>query len=463
MLVYVLAALAVALVILIILHHRRGTTLTETSEQLERTRRDFEEATRELRALQDRFRSVTDLDGERERVAAALTKEKTELEVLARDTATLRAEFARLDEEATLQSFGFYKPIYDFHDSKKYEDRLEQNRETQKLMIKNGRAAIAHQEWTVNGSKAEGKKSTTRLLKLMLRAFNGESDACISKVRYNNIHVMEARIEKAREAINTMTEVQQCEITREYLSLKLDELHLVHEYEEQLQEEKEEQRRIREQIREEEQAQRELERARLDAEKEEGRYEKALARATEEVAKAQGAKQEALQAEIAELQARLAEAHARKERAISQAQLTKSGHVYVISNIGSFGEHVYKIGMTRRLDPRERIKELGDASVPFDFDIHAVIYSEDAPRLENTLHRRFHQRRMNRVNERKEFFRVTIDEIATAVAEQRSDIEITKAARAEQYRKTQALLDEERTAGASIPIHAPAAPRTCQV
>jgi hypothetical protein len=138
----------------------------------------------------------------------------------------------------------------------------------------------------------------------------------------------------------------------------------------------------------------------------------------------------------------LAEAHTNKERAIARAQMTRSGHVYVISNIGSFGEHVYKIGMTRRLDPLERIRELGDASVPFEFDVHAVIYAEDAPGLEADLHRTFDHRRVNLVNSRKEFFHVDIQEIEREVRKRHADILLTRIARAEEYRKSAAILVE---------------------
>lgn len=357
---------------------------------------------------------------------------------------SLRSEFDQLDEEANLQSFGFYTPHYDFADSERYQNELERIRDAQKRMLKDKTAALCHIEWTVNGSKVEGRKSTNQTLKLMLRAFNGECDAAIAKVKYNNIQVMETRIKKAYEVINGLAEVQRCEITAPYLKLKLQELYLVHEYQEKLQEEKEEQRRIREQMREEEIAQRELEKARLEAEREEQRYAQALAKAREEAERSIGAKQDKLLTQIEELQRRLAEAHANKERAIARAQMTRSGHVYVISNIGSFGEHVYKIGMTRRLDPFDRIRELGDASVPFQFDVHAVIYSEDAPALENKLHREFHRRRVNRINERKEFFSVSIDDIAAAVQQHHGQIDVTRAAEAEEYRKTVALLEEER-------------------
>ena len=375
---------------------------------------------------------------------ARLTQTRDELTA---QITSLQAELARLDEQATLQSFGFYRPRYDFATSEAYQSRLEEIREAQKEMLRLKTAAVGDVEWTVNGSKVEGRKQIAQTLKLMLRAFNGECDAAVARVGYNNVQVMEARIRKAWETVNTLAQVQQCRVVPEYLDLKLQELFLAHEYQEKVYAEREEQRRIREQMREEELAQRELERAREDAEREERRYEEALAKARSEVERAIGAKQERLQQQIAELEQRLAEAHERKERAIARAQLTRSGHVYVISNVGSFGEEVFKIGMTRRLDPMDRVRELGDASVPFEFDVHAIIYTEDAPGLENKLHRQFHWRRINRVNERKEFFRVTIDEIAAAVRAENAEIELVREAEARDYRKTLAMLAEEVARG----------------
>ena len=253
-------------------------------------------------------------------------------------------------------------------------------------------------------------------IKLILRAFNGECEAARADVSWNNITKMEERIKKSCEAMNKLSGVLQVTITPEYLNLKLDELRLTHEYEEKKYQDREEQRRIREQIREEERAQREFEKAQADAEAEEERYQKVLAKAREEAAQATGAALEKLTKQIDSFEAKLDEARQKKERAISRAQLTKSGFVYVISNIGSFGAKVYKIGMTRRLEPMERIIELGGASVPFPFDLHAMLYSDNAPELENALHQLFVQRRLNMVNPRREFYRdVELDEIESFV------------------------------------------------
>jgi hypothetical protein len=400
--------------------------------RLRSERLKFDKLQREHTALTDRFRPVVDADAEKQRVLAELETERarvtaelgaervramTELEAertrlqdgiarlevdktqvtqelqeqlkrggLEKETLQgrinqLRAELTPLEEQADLQSIGFYKPRYDFASSDRYQVKLEEVIARQKLLVKSKGASICQIEWTVNGDRAAGRRQISQTLRLILRAFNGECDAAIAKVKYNNITVMEARIRKAWEAINGLVEVQQCRITGEYLNLKLEELYLVHEYQEKLQDEKEEQRRIREQMREEEKALRELEKAREDAEKEEKRYAEALVKARAEVDLAQGEKQQKLLGKIDELERRIQEAQANKERAIARAQMTRSGHVYVISNIGSFGEDVFKIGMTRRLDPMDRVRELGDASVPFQFDVHAMIYSEDAPKL----------------------------------------------------------------------------------
>lgn len=373
--------------------------------------------------------------------------ERAELET---QVAAVRMELLAVSEQAALADVGLYEPRFALTSALEYELRLQRIRDDQKAMVKSATAATCETEWSVEGSAAAGRRMIAEQLKLMLRAFNGESDAAVARVNYRNYHVMVARIRKAWEAVNKLGASKRCAISPTYLRLKIDELDLAFEYEEKLQAEKEEQRRIREQMREEELAQRELERARQDAEKEEKRYADALQKARDEVQRAVGARHEKLVAQIAELDQRLAEAHERKERAISRAQMTRSGHVYVISNIGSFGEHVYKIGMTRRLDPFERIRELGDASVPFQFDVHAVIYSDDAPALEAKLHRLFTSRRINRVNERKEFFFVTMDELAAAVEQHDARIALTRVADAAEFRKTLAVLNAENEAAQSL-------------
>jgi multidrug efflux pump subunit AcrA (membrane-fusion protein) len=198
-------------------------------------------------------------------------------------------------------------------------------------------------------------------------------------------------------------------------------------------------------LREEEKAKREFEQAQKEAEKEEANYQKALDKARKEMELATGEKHDNLQSQIEKLEQELREAQEKKERAISMAQQTKRGHVYIISNIGSFGENVYKIGMTRRLEPTDRVKELGDASVPFQFDIHAMIYSEEAPTLEYELHKAFTNKKVNMLNYRKEFFNVTLDEIENKIKEIGLDAEFSRLPEAMEYRETLAILEKQNS------------------
>lgn len=338
---------------------------------------------------------------------------------------------------------GIYEPIFNYDTSNKYKEELTKIRAKQKELIKDGNACVCHTQWNVNGNYKKGEVMTRRYINLTLRAFNGECDTLISKVKWNNVNRFEERMNKSFRAINRLGKSNNVEITDEYLELKLDELRLAYELEHKKQQEKEEQRAIREEQREEERAHREFEKAKKEAELEEKRYQKALERAQKELGLVSGEELEKLNDQIVELQKNLQEAHEAKERAISRAQETKSGHVYIISNIGSFGENIYKIGMTRRLEPMDRVKELGDASVPFRFDLHALIFTENAPELESLLQKEFDDRRINKVNYRKEYFRVTLDEIEQVIKEKyEKEVEFIKVPEAQEYRETKSIINQ---------------------
>jgi len=432
--------IAVAAIVLFVIHISKKT---RTNEQ--------------LKEALNKYKDIVDIDAEvskRNAALASLSNKLSELEksYKEKDAAlnqdylkhktiyeNLRKEVSLLEENLENISYGLYKPQYDYKTSEEFKQKLEEIVNRQKQAIQNEMATYCPIKWEVGGSKTEGAKMTKHYSKLMLRAFNGECDASIAKVRWNNIGNMEARIEKAHEAINKLGTTHQITVTKDYFSLKLQELRLEFELQEKLYQEKEEQRKIREQMREEEKAQREIEKARKEAEEEEERNEKALQKARAEIEKAKGKELERLSEKIKVLEENLKNAHEMKERAISRAQLTKSGHVYIISNIGSFGDTVYKIGMTRRLEPMDRIDELGDASVPFDFDIHGLIYSENAPELENLLQKKLESKRLNLVNRRAEFFNTTIDEVEAIVNELNLNIQLTKMAEAKEYRETLSL------------------------
>ena len=351
----------------------------------------------------------------------------------------LLKEISIVEENLEDISYGLYKPHYDYTNSEEYKKKLDEIWNKEKELIKSDSAVYCPTEWTVGGSKVEGRKLVKHQSKLMLRAFSGECNSAISKVSWNNIGTMETRISKAFDAINKLSSTTVISITSGYLDLKLQELRLEFELQEKIHEEKEEQKKIREQMREEQKVQQEMEKARLEAEQEESRYQKALEKAKAEISKTTGAELDALNEKIKTLEENLQKAQEQKARAISRAQQTKSGHVYIISNIGSFGENVYKFGMTRRLDPQDRIDELGNASVPFDFDVHGIIYTEDAPELENKLHKHINDKRINLVQMRREFFNVTMDEIEQLVKELNLDIQLTKIAEAKAYRMSQSI------------------------
>ncbi|MDN4070220.1 DUF4041 domain-containing protein [Paenibacillus vini] len=360
-------------------------------------------------------------------------------------------ELVDLDEQLMLQDFSLYKPKYDFTNSSEYKERLDSIRDQQKVMIKVGSACSGNQEWRVNNSQVEGKKMVNDMIKLVLRSFNNECDSCISNVKFNNIDTYEKKISKSFETLNKLGRIMKVEISNEYLYLKKQELYLAHEYQTKKQEEKEEQKLIREQLREEAKLQKEIEEARKSVEKEQKHYSNALSKALSQLEKCDSeAERENIQIKIQELTRSLDEIQKHLENIDYREANQKAGYVYVISNLGAFGENVYKIGMTRRLDPYDRINELGDASVPFNFDVHAMIFSDNAPRLEAALHNAFENKKLNLINSRREFFNVTIDEIERVIRKNHDrTVEFIKTADAEQYRESLTIRNTKREADLS--------------
>ena len=277
-------------------------------------------------------------------------------------------------------------------------------------------------------------------INFVLDAFNGKVDTILSSIKKENYGILERKIKDAYSLVNYLgSAFRNARINEVYFDSRLNELKWAVAVNELKLQEKEEQRRIKEQIREEEKARREYEKALKDAEKEEETIRKAMEKAQIAIAKASEEQKAKYETQLIELQAKLAEAEAKNQRALSMAQQTKSGHVYIISNIGSFGDDVFKIGMTRRLEPLDRVRELGDASVPFPFDVHAMIYSEDAPGLETELHKFFVRNQVNKVNPRKEFFRIPIAEIRNEIEKRGIDAKWMISAAALEYRETLAI------------------------
>jgi Domain of unknown function (DUF4041)/Meiotically up-regulated gene 113 len=367
-----------------------------------------------------------------------LKNQKASLE---NDLEGLKKAINLYNDDISVMEFGIYKPKNQFDRSEQYKYEQTKIIDKQKAIVLDDKAIFYPDNWTINGSLSEGKKATKKQSKLALRAFNGECDALISNVKWNNVEQSKVKIDKSFETINKLCESYGVRISLQYKDLKTQQLTLEYEYQLKKQEEKEEARAIAEEIREEEKAKREIEQAQRDAQKEEDMYQKALDKARQEMDQATGEKQQKLLSQISELENKLLEAQTKKERALSMAQQTKRGHVYIISNIGSFGEDVYKIGMTRRLEPTDRVKELSSASVPFQFDVHSIIYSENAPALESDLHKHFAKQKLNLVNQRKEFFKVKIDDIEIKLKDMGISADFVREPEAQQYKETLVMLE----------------------
>jgi hypothetical protein len=305
---------------------------------------------------------------------------------------------------------------------------LKTARERAKIMIRNGTAATCEYVETSRRDTA---------INFVIDAFNGKVDSILSRVKHDNIGTLMQEIRDAFASVNYNGKAfREARITEEYLNARFDELKWASVAQELKMEEREEQRRIKEQIREEEKAHREYERAIRDATKEEELLKTAMEKAQQQIDQATSEQKAKYEQQLQELSEKLKEAEERNQRALSMAQQTKRGHVYIISNVGSFGEDVYKIGLTRRLEPLDRVKELGDSSVPFEFDVHALIFSEDAPSLECKLHRHFIMMQMNKVNHRKEFFKVDLKHIREEIEKIGLNVKWTMTAEAKEYRES---------------------------
>lgn len=348
--------------------------------------------------------------------------------------------YSRLDEYTAHGHFEM--PQYLYETSTRYSEEIKDIRQQQKDMIK-AKTAVTFPETTViSNDKSLNKKILNGQVKLMQTAFNIECDMLIGKVSPSSFGRTLERIEKLANNLEKSAATMECGFDIDYIELKFEECKLQYQYTLKKQEEIAEQKLIKEQIREEQRAIKEFEKAIAEAEKEEKMYRNLLDKAQQELAQANEQERSEMEQRIAILELQLAEAEAKEERAKSMAEQTRKGHVYVISNIGSFGEDVYKIGLTRRLEPMDRVKELGDASVPFPFDVHAMIYTDDAPALETALHREFHSQRVNAVNIRKEFFSVDLEEIKDAVEKIAGvDAQFKMTALAEDYYESLRLSD----------------------
>jgi hypothetical protein len=382
--------------------------------------------------------------GQLESRRALLATAVSDAEHLTAQMDALRAEYAELSgrlvetrETAILQEAGVYEYRHPLDDAVAYKARLAGVQARIKDAVRAGTAVRGSTTWTVNHSAQQGAKMVREFSKLMLRAYNNEADNAVRLMKPYTLESSVARLQKARETISKLGATMSIQVTDTYHRLRVEELELTADYLAKTAEEKERAREERARLREEEIARREYEREQERLRKELAHYDAAAAALRD-----QGNTEDADRA-----QAKLTEIQDAIDGISRRAANIRAGHVYVISNLGAFGPAMVKIGMTRRLDPHDRIRELGDASVPFHYDVHALVFSDDAVGLETRLHHQFADRRVNLVNLRREFFRVTPGEVREVLIRHQGSIiewvDNPEAAEWRQSETTRRLLAEE--------------------
>ena len=351
-----------------------------------------------------------------------------------------KSQIATFDDAILVQDFGLYEPRFDFANSTQFRDELKRCRAQQRDAIKEINQQVGNSTWTVNGSVQKGRKMVRETTKLLMRAYNGECDEIVRKVKATNVSKSIEQVYKTADAINRLGSTLGISVPPPYQQLKEREVRLAYEFALQKEREKEALREAREQEREARKLAQEIAAARKKLEKERKQYLSAYKEIAERLKGASDEERADLEARADELKAKLDDVDAAVADVDYREANQKAGFVYVISNIGSFGEGVYKIGMTRRLDPMERVRELGDASVPFNFDVHAMIFCDDAPKLEAALHHEFEDRKVNIVNQRREFFKVSLSEIEEVVKRNYDKtVEFSEVPDAEQFRTSEEL------------------------
>lgn len=310
-----------------------------------------------------------------------------------------------LDDERVLQDVGIYRYHHPLENALAYRERLDDIAVRIAEMIKVGNAINKSNMFTFDGSLAKGRAMTNDLAKLMLRAYNAEAENVVRSLRAGNTVTAIKRLDAARTAIAKLGKMMEMHIGDAFHAVRIEEIELTSDYLMKKEEEREAARAERERLREERKV--ELE---LAAERERLVKERDHIVAVIEKVRANGMSDPELERKLADIDSAIAQNDYR-------AANIRAGYVYVISNRGAFGDHIVKIGLTRRQIPKDRIDELGDASVPFRFDVHAIFFSEDAVSLESELHKQFSALRVNWVNNRKEFFFATPAEVRAVLSE----------------------------------------------
>ena len=402
--------------------------LDNIDEKLKQMEKDKEEEInqkladkqRELDNIDEKYKSLE--QSKKMELDLKLKDRREEVKDLNQEASQLKQEVVLLRDEVEMQSYGIYEPKYDFVNATAYKEKLDEIRKKQKQLIKDKKAAYGNPNMTLDGDLRKGQAMINDNIKQILRTFNTECDGIISKVKHSNLENSEKRIRKSYTTLNKLNERIGVRIKPEYLNLKIEELYLAYEYSVKKEEEKEMLREAREREREEKKLRQKLEKEKNKFNRENERITNELDDAEAKLQAANDEEKARLEAEIAELKAALEKNNNEIEKIDKWEETPGAGYVYIISNIGSFGEDVFKIGVTRRDDPEERIRELSNASVPFKYDSHVFIFSDDAYNLESSLHERFDMKRVNKVNRRKEFFNITIDDVKKIVEENKASV-----------------------------------------
>ena len=392
----------------------------KVSKQEEQVAEELQAKKDEMDNIDEKLRQM-EKDKEEE-LRIKLADKEAEINSKDQELKSLQEQLALAKEEDEMQTYGLYEPHYDFENATAYKEKLDEIKRKQKESVKDKTAAWGNPNMRLDGDLRKGQAMINDNIKQIIRTFNTECDGIIRKVKHSNMESSEKRIRKSYETLNKLNERVGVRIQPKYLDLKLEELHLAYEYQVKKQEEKELLAEAREREREEKKLRQKLEKEKNKFNRENNRINNELSDAEAKLQAANDEEKAKLQAEIDKLKAALEKNNEEIEKIDKWEETPGAGYVYIISNIGSFGEDVYKIGVTRRDDPEERIRELSNASVPFKYDSHVFIFSEDAYNLESSLHERFDNKRVNKINRRKEFFNITIDDVKKIVEENKASV-----------------------------------------
>lgn len=369
----------------------------------------------------------------------ALNQKENEINLRLKERDELNQEINALIFDSMSKQYNFSD--YDGLASEECKNKLSILKIEESELIKSDKAIYVNLEL----GKMQTKKSLANNGKQILRTFNCECDNILLNLSVKNIDSSRNKMQKSFDTLNTVFSTDGVALEKKLLELKLEELNLIYTAELKKAQEQAQQKAIKEQMLEEEKVRREIEKEKAKIEKDQSQCNNEISKLMKYLQKTSSDIEKQLYIDkIKELEDKLKQLEADKTTVLERETNARAGYVYIISNIGSFGDDIYKIGMTRRLEPMDRIKELSSASVPFEFDVHAMIFSTDAPSLETSLHKHFEKQSVNKINPRKEFFKVSLDKIEAFVLNNYNNtVSFTKTAMAKEYRQSLQIIKDK--------------------